>query len=67
MYTLIIEQRELDMKNEIICITRSGFNFLRSEGEDFAAKVTYLQYEPGKVYDPRIGVKQELLIPIFRG
>ena len=51
------------MKTEIICITRHGFNFLHTEGADFAAKVTMLRYEPGKVYDPRIGVVQELLIP----
>lgn len=50
-------------KHEIICITRCGLNFLHGEGEDFAAKVTSLQYEPGQVYDPRQGVKQELLIP----
>jgi hypothetical protein len=55
------------MKHEIICITRHGFNFLNTEGEDFAAKVTSLQSEPGKVYDPREGVKQELLIPRYRG
>lgn len=50
-------------KHETVCITRSGFNFVRSEGADFAAKVTHLQYVPGEVYDPRVGVKQELLIP----
>ena len=55
------------MKTEIVCITRCGFNFLHTEGLDFAAKVTELQYEPGKVYDPRQGVKQELLIPRFPG
>jgi hypothetical protein len=54
-------------KNEIICITRQGFSLLHTEGLDFAAKVTELQYEPGKVYDPRFGVKQELLIPRFPG
>ena len=51
------------MKHEIVCITRSGLEFLHTEGADFAAKVTDLQYEPGKVYDPRVGVKQEWLIP----
>jgi len=51
------------MKYEIICISRAGFNFLHTEGADFAAKVTCLQYEPSKVYDPRAGVKQEWLIP----
>ncbi len=52
-------------KHETVCIRRYGFSFLHTEGGDFAAKVTHLQYEPGAVYDPRIGVKQELLIPRF--
>jgi hypothetical protein len=52
-------------KRETVCITRSGFNFLHTEGGDFAAKVTHLEYEPGKVYDPRTRVKQEMLIPRF--
>lgn len=51
-------------KHEAVCITRSGFNFVATEGGDFAAKVTYLRYEPGKVYDPREGVIREMLIPI---
>jgi len=55
----------MTIKNEIVCIRRQGYNLLHVEGEDFAAKVTYLQYEPGKVYDPRQGVKQELLIPMW--
>ncbi len=53
------------MKHEIICITRQGYSLLHTEGADFAAKVTYLQYEPGKVYDSRQGVKQEMLIPLI--
>ena len=57
----------MTIKTETVCITRCGFNFLNTEGEDFAAKVTRLTYEPGKVYDPREGVGQELLIPLFRG
>jgi len=52
-------------KTEIVCITRRGFNLLHTEGADFAAKVTQLQYIPGEVYDPRIGVRQELLIPLI--
>lgn len=51
-------------KYETVCIRRHGFSLLHTEGADYAAKVTYLAYEPGKVYDPRIGVKQEWLIPI---
>ncbi len=51
-------------KHETIAIRRTGYNFLSTEGADFAAKVTSLQYQPGEVYDPREGVKQELLIPI---
>jgi hypothetical protein len=51
-------------KRETICITRHSFNFLHTEGADFAAKVTHLEYTPGAIYDPRGGVKQELLIPI---
>jgi hypothetical protein len=50
------------MKNEIVCITRAGLNFVHTEGADFAAKITHHQYEPGKVFDPRIGVKSEMLI-----
>ena len=53
------------MKHEIVCIKRSGFNFLATEGADYAAKVTYLAYTPGAVYDPREGVKQEMLIPLY--
>lgn len=53
------------MKHETVCIRRSGFDFLHTEGADFAAKVTSLRYEPGKVYDPRDGVQQELLIPVY--
>ncbi len=53
------------MKHEVVCITRSGLNFVHTEGADFAAKITYLAYEPGKVYDPRRGVKQERLIPLY--
>jgi hypothetical protein len=52
-------------KADTICITRCGFNFVATEGGDFAAKVTHMHYVPGEVYDPRIGVKQELLIPRF--
>ncbi len=50
-------------KHEIVCINRCGFNFLRTEGEDFAAKVTYHRYTPGQTYDSRKDVLQELLIP----
>lgn len=53
-------------KTEIVCIKRNGFNFLNTEGGDFEAKVEYLQYTPGQVYDPREGVKQVLLIPRAR-
>ena len=53
------------MKYETVCILRSGFNFLHTEGADFAAKVTCQRYEPGKVFDPRQGVLQEMLIPRF--
>jgi hypothetical protein len=53
------------MKTEIICIRRTGLDLLHTEGCDFAAKVTQLRYEPGKVYDPRVGVQQEMLIPRF--
>ena len=52
-------------KHEIICITRAGLNFVRAEGADFAAKVTYHEYTPGAVFDPCTGVKQELLIPRY--
>lgn len=51
------------MKHEIVCIRRQGFNLLHTEGADFAAKVTELSYQPGEVYDPRVGVKNEWLIP----
>lgn len=50
-------------KHEIVCITRCGLNFVHEEGADFAAKVTYLSYTPGEVYNPREGVKQEWLVP----
>jgi hypothetical protein len=49
---------------EIVCVKRSGFNFKHTEGADFLAKVTCLQYEPGKMYNPRDGVRSEWLIPI---
>lgn len=52
-------------KHEIVCITRQGFNLKNTEGADFAAKVTYLEYTPGTVYDPSVGVKQEMLIQKF--
>jgi hypothetical protein len=52
------------MKTEIVCIRRQGFSLLHTEGADFAAKVTELQYTPGQVYDPRQGVKQEWLVPL---
>lgn len=51
-------------KNEIICITRQGFSILHTEGIDAAAKVTHLQHTPGEVYDPRVGVKSEWLVPL---
>ena len=35
---------EWTQAHEVVCITRSGFNFLRTEGADFAAKVTYQKY-----------------------
>ena len=52
------------MKHEIICIKRLGLGFVATEGADYAAKVTCLSHEPGKVYDPRTGIRQEWLIPI---
>lgn len=51
-------------KHETVCITRCGFNFLHSEGAEFAAKVTSLVYGQG-IYDPRTGVKQVMLIPLL--
>jgi hypothetical protein len=51
------------MKYETVCITRSNFNFLHTEGADFAAKITHQRYTPGEVFDPREGVQQEMLIP----
>ncbi len=51
-------------KHEVVCIRRQGFSIKHTEGMDAAAKVTYLAYEPGKVYDPRQGVKQEWLVPL---
>lgn len=53
------------MKTEIVCITRTGFEFLATEGAEFAAKVTELEYEPGRVFVPAEGIKNELLIPRF--
>lgn len=53
------------MKNEIICIRRQGFSLLHTEGADFAAKVTHLRYEPGKVHGEEI-VQQEWLVPLYR-
>lgn len=52
------------MRHEIVAIGRCGYSLLHTEGADFAAKITYLQYIPGEVYDPRVGVLQERLIPI---
>lgn len=52
-------------KHEIVCLSRSGLNFAHTEGADIAAKVTYLSYTPGSIYDPREGVKQELIIPLL--
>jgi len=52
-------------KTEIVCIKRHGFSLLSTEGADFAAKVTQLQHTPGEVYDPRIGVQQEWLVPLY--
>jgi len=52
-------------KHETVCIRRYGFSLLHTEGADFAAKVTHLAYVPGEIYDPRIGVKQEMLIPRY--
>jgi len=52
-------------KTEIVCIRRSGFNFVSTEGADYAAKVTQLSYTPGEVYDPRVGVQQEWLVPLY--
>lgn len=51
------------MKHETVCITRAGFNFLHTESIDLAAKVTDLQYTPGKIYNPNEGVKQEWFVP----
>ena len=50
-------------RTEIICIRRQGFSILRTEGADFAAKVTMLRYVPGTVHGPEI-VRQEMLIPL---
>jgi hypothetical protein len=50
-------------KRETVFIRRQGSSLLHTEGGDFAGKVTRLRYEPGKVYDPREGVEQEMLIP----
>jgi len=50
-------------KHEITAIRPAGFYFLHTEGAEFAVKVTSIQYTPGKIYDPRESVKQELLIP----
>jgi len=55
----------MTIKFETVCILRSGFNFLHTEGADFAAKVTSHQYEPGKVFVPERDVLQEMLIPRF--
>jgi hypothetical protein len=54
---------EAKMKHEIVCIARQGYSILHTEGGDFAAKVTYLRFEPGQTYDPRQGVIQEWLVP----
>jgi len=51
-------------RHEVVCILRHGASFKNTEGADFAAKVTYLTHTPGQVYDPRVGVLQERLIPI---
>ena len=52
-------------KTETVCIKRHGYDLLHTEGADFAAKVTHLRYELGKIYDPRLGVQQEMLIPLI--
>ena len=52
-------------KYETICIRRQGLDLLHTEGADFAAKITYLAHTPGQVYDPRTGIKQEMLIPQY--
>jgi hypothetical protein len=52
------------VKHETVCITRQGYSLLHTEGGDFAAKVTYLRFEPGQIYDPRQGVIQEWLVPL---
>ena len=51
--------------HEIICITRSGFNFLHGEGVDLAAKVTYHCYTPtGNGSGGRhVATLQEMFIP----
>jgi hypothetical protein len=49
-------QANLITKHEIVCITRSGFHFLHTEGADFAAQVTY--HKAGDVL-------QERLIPLI--
>jgi hypothetical protein len=56
-----------EMKYETVCIRRHGLDMLHSEDADFAAKVTYLCYDETfqGIYDPRHGVKQELLIPVY--
>lgn len=52
------------MKHEVVCIKRNGYSILNTEGGDFAAKVTYFAYEPGKIYGPREGIRQEWLVPL---
>ena len=51
------------MKHEIVCIKRHGFDILHTEGEDFAAKVTYHRWEPGSV-QTRDDVISEWLVPL---
>jgi hypothetical protein len=53
----------MTQKFETVCITRQGFNFAHTEGADFAAKVTYLRYEPGQIHDDT-GIIQERLFPL---
>lgn len=49
------------MPHETVCIRRHGFSLLHTEGADFAAKVTYHAWEPGRA---GTDIRCELLIPL---
>ncbi len=52
-------------KTEIVCIKRQGFSILHTKGADFAAEVVQQAYTPGEIFDPRIGVQQTWLVPLY--